>query len=138
MQLLHRWSFILVPKGTDHNITQILTKVVCVFQMVIVSLLTHAEFGPNDHREDAPNFMFFSLEFHFGIGLKLKYNLEEIKEGRMDELGWPPLFSFSTECILFWFQVFICGAHIPPWASGWPPEFQLFVFARIIQERIIN
>jgi len=74
----------------------------------------------------------------FTVGLlfwyrKLKYNLEEIKEGRMDELGWPPLFSFSTECILFWFQVFICGAHIPPWASGWPPEFQLFVFARIIQ-----
>ena len=65
--------------------------------------------------------------------------MEEIKEGRMDELGWPPLFSFSTECILFWFQVFICGAHIPPWASGWPPEFQLFVFARIIQEqRIIH
>ena len=71
--------------------------------------------------------------FFLKIGQKLKYNLEEIKEGRMDELGWPPLFSFSTECILFWFQVFICGAHIPPWASGWPPEFQLFVFARIIQ-----
>ena len=31
-------------------------KVVCAFQMVIVSLLPHAEFGPNDHREDALHF----------------------------------------------------------------------------------
>ena len=28
-------------------------KVVCVFPMVVVSILHHAEFGPNDHREDA-------------------------------------------------------------------------------------
>jgi len=28
----------------------------CIFPMVIVSLLQHAEFGPNDHREDAPHF----------------------------------------------------------------------------------
>ena len=25
-----------------------------VFPMVVVSILPHAEFGPNDHREDAP------------------------------------------------------------------------------------
>ena len=33
------------------------TKVGCVFPMVVVSLLLHAEFGPNDHRKDAPHFM---------------------------------------------------------------------------------
>ena len=31
-------------------------KVECVFPMVFVSLLTHVEFGPNYHREDAPHF----------------------------------------------------------------------------------
>ena len=31
-------------------------KVVCVFPMVIISILPHAEFGPNDHREDEPHF----------------------------------------------------------------------------------
>ena len=29
----------------------------CVFPMVVVSKLPHAEFGPNDHREDTPHFM---------------------------------------------------------------------------------
>ena len=28
-----------------------------VFPMVVVSILPHAEFGPNDHREDAPHFI---------------------------------------------------------------------------------
>ena len=32
------------------------SKVGCVFPMVVVSILPHAEFGPNDHREDAPHF----------------------------------------------------------------------------------
>ena len=31
-------------------------KVGCVFPMVVVSILPHAEFGQNDHREDAPHF----------------------------------------------------------------------------------
>ena len=31
-------------------------KVVCVFPMVVTSMLLHAEFGPNGHREDAPHF----------------------------------------------------------------------------------
>ena len=30
------------------------SKVGCVFPMVIVSILSQAEFGPNDHRVDAP------------------------------------------------------------------------------------
>ena len=29
--------------------------------MVVVSLLPHAEFGPNDHREDAPHFNIFNI-----------------------------------------------------------------------------
>ena len=28
------------------------------FPMVVVSILPHAEFGPNDHREDAPHFTY--------------------------------------------------------------------------------
>ena len=31
-------------------------KVGCVFSMVVVSILPHAEFGPNDHQKDAPHF----------------------------------------------------------------------------------
>ena len=29
----------------------------CVFAMVVVSILPHAEFGPNEHRKDAPHFI---------------------------------------------------------------------------------
>ena len=29
----------------------------CVFSMVVVSLLPHAEFGSNNHRDDAPHFI---------------------------------------------------------------------------------
>ena len=29
----------------------------CVVRMVVDSILPHAEFGPNDHRKDAPLFM---------------------------------------------------------------------------------
>jgi len=28
-------------------------KVGCIFPMVVISILLHAEFGPNDHREEA-------------------------------------------------------------------------------------
>ena len=35
---------------------QAINKVGCVFPMVVVSILLHAEFGPNDHREDASHF----------------------------------------------------------------------------------
>ena len=34
-------------------------KMGCVFLMVDVSLLPHAEFGRNDYREDAPHFSFY-------------------------------------------------------------------------------
>ena len=32
------------------------TKVGCVYPMVVVSILPHAEFEPNDHQEDAYHF----------------------------------------------------------------------------------
>jgi len=37
-------------KGTNN-------KLGCVVRMVVVSMLPHAERGPNDHRKDAPPFM---------------------------------------------------------------------------------
>ena len=42
------------------NIDQgISAKVGCPFPVVLVSILPHAEFGPDDHREDAPHFTKF-------------------------------------------------------------------------------
>ena len=41
---------------TFFNPLKLKDKVRCVFPMVIVSILPHAEFGSNDHREDAPHF----------------------------------------------------------------------------------
>ena len=35
-----------------------ISTVECVFPVVVVSMLPHAEFGPNDHQEDAPYFTF--------------------------------------------------------------------------------
>ena len=35
----------------------ICSKVGCVFLMVVVSMLPHAEIGRNDHREGAPHFI---------------------------------------------------------------------------------
>lgn len=49
--------------------------------MVVGSILLHAEFGPNDHREDAPHFINFDIQNAFSLkcvgvvrdfGLKLK------------------------------------------------------------------
>ena len=36
-----------------------LNKVECVFPLVIITILPHAEFGQNDHWEDAPDFISF-------------------------------------------------------------------------------
>ena len=35
-------------------------KVGCVFPVAVVSVLPHAEFGPNDYQEDAPHFKLLS------------------------------------------------------------------------------
>ena len=37
-------------------------KVGCILPMVVGSILPHAEFGPNHHREDAPHFIRFRHE----------------------------------------------------------------------------
>ena len=52
------WSFF------QQNTLQI-SKVGCVFLMVVVSLLPNAEFGRNDHREDAPHFINFERRYRY-------------------------------------------------------------------------
>ena len=37
-------------------------KVGCGFPMIVVSILSNAEFGPNDHREDASHFKIHVIE----------------------------------------------------------------------------
>ena len=37
-------------------------KVGFVFAMVVISILPHVEFGPNDHRKDVPHFSFGMLK----------------------------------------------------------------------------
>ena len=44
------YGFSIDPDDTE------VSKEGCVFPMVFISLLLHAEFGQNDHREDAPYF----------------------------------------------------------------------------------
>ena len=39
-------------------------KVGCVFSMIFVSILPHAEFGPNDHQENAYHFTVKSADGH--------------------------------------------------------------------------
>ena len=49
--------FILMPQALfdfEDLISLLICKVGCVVVMVVVSILPHAEFGPNDHRQDAP------------------------------------------------------------------------------------
>ena len=41
----------------DNSVSPLFDTVGCVFPMVVVSILPHAEFGPNEHRVDAPHFM---------------------------------------------------------------------------------
>ena len=51
--------FILMPQALfdfEDLISLLICKVGCVVVMVVVSILPHAEFGPNDHRKDAPPF----------------------------------------------------------------------------------
>ena len=38
------------------------SKAECVFRMAVDSMLPHAEFGPNDHREDSPTLVATSIE----------------------------------------------------------------------------
>ena len=58
----------------------------CVFRMVVVFILPHAEFGPNGHREDALHFIIFLIVNH-----SCKHQL-----GRYHQLKQPIPF------LLFW------------------------------------
>ena len=40
----------------EELISLLIGEVGCVVVVVIVSILPHAEIGPNDHRQDAPHF----------------------------------------------------------------------------------
>ena len=46
----------IVKTSAGGSLFELKYKVERVFPMVVVSILPHAEFGPNDHREDAPHF----------------------------------------------------------------------------------
>ena len=58
---VEKQSVSLKENGIQLNLTVIdtpgfgdsVSKVGCVFPIVVVSILPHAEFGPNEHREDA-------------------------------------------------------------------------------------
>ena len=52
--LCRRTNIESVSRG---SMTRKRCKVGCVFPMVVVTLLLHAEFGLNDHREKAPHVM---------------------------------------------------------------------------------
>ena len=43
-------------------------KVGCVFSMVAVSILPHAEFGPNDHQDEAPHFIIQEYPYFYRPG----------------------------------------------------------------------
>ena len=47
----------------------------CVFPMVVVSLLPHAELGPNDHREHAPDFTILIDSGHIYFSYRIRATL---------------------------------------------------------------
>ena len=55
--VLNLWQFAYPQPCTDIGTS----KVECIFLMVIVSILLHAEFGPDDHWEDAPTLGYNSI-----------------------------------------------------------------------------
>jgi len=55
LKCTHSWTFIVSKKS--------ISKVGCVFPMVVVSILLHAELGRNDHREGALHFIFCCFSF---------------------------------------------------------------------------
>ena len=60
---------LLIIMGTTKNVDPE-NKVGCVFPMVVVSILPHTEFGPNDHREDASHFILkYKLTIPFAINI---------------------------------------------------------------------
>ena len=50
-------NFVSLPLGKIQNYLRKTYKVGCFFSMVVIYILSHAEFGRNNHREDAPHFI---------------------------------------------------------------------------------
>ena len=50
------------------------SKLGCVVRMVVDSILSHAEIGPNDHRKDAPRLELFHRRYHEAL-LSISFNI---------------------------------------------------------------
>ena len=61
------------------------TKVGCVFSMVIIPILPQTEFGPNDHREDAPHFNILFLVMTVVLILILSWFNNKIQDIKSKE-----------------------------------------------------
>ena len=78
------------------------TEVGCVFPMVVVSILLRAEFGRNDHREDAP---------HFRCGLNLKIQ-KDVTVKTFNSLLYDVICENKTDCLNPAYTVADC---LRPW-----------------------
>ena len=58
MHLMH--IFILRNAFKNYRL-KLKIKVGCIYPMVVVSILPHAEFGPNEHQEEAHHFIFLKF-----------------------------------------------------------------------------
>ena len=67
----------------------------CVFPMVAVCILLHAEFGSNHHREDAPHFIKPSIDWRMKAAdfeHILKVNLDD----KLAKVSWSHFLRFFT------------------------------------------
>ena len=72
-----------------------------MFPLVVVSILSHAEFGRNDYREDALHFNEKSyLEDSIQISCNLSFRLVELVEDNFEVLA----FFFWSKNGLSWFK----------------------------------
>ena len=74
-------------------------KVGCVFLMVVVSLLHHVEFGPNDHREYAPHFRRHQIRFNFCIPIRRIWIFNVMAmDGKCVHLEWRSTYINWNSC----------------------------------------
>jgi len=62
-----RYSIQYIYSDSTRFVSVLVNKVECVFPIVVVSILPHAEFGPIDHHEHAPHFTFHRFQFQSKI-----------------------------------------------------------------------
>ena len=77
----------------DLNNLKLDRKVGCVFPMVAVSIPPHAEFGPNDHREDAPHFNITKIIFRGDFGKPTNHRIHP----NYDFRDLPPYWGFKSK-----------------------------------------